>query len=360
MNEHFVKFKKRVLRDTLIKCGLAAVATALIAVNAVLLPCALCGVRLFALWYVLIALGGLALGGGAVYACLRSSESKVAKRLDTELGLRERVQTALQYSNEQSDMLLLQRADTKQALADIPVRKLPFRHLALTVVLAALCAFGAVSVPVIAVYGYADPAPKDTVPVDPPRPVTDWEWAALDDLIAYVKASKKADTQVKTGMVQSLEGLRAILQSGVSQNGLSVFVQNTVSEIRNTVRDANERPEISDEQKVGNSEEESYVISKLYEIFGLTSGGGNDPGETPGENPGEENPEGPGGTGTGELLIDGVAFFDPERGYVKCGEVRAEYKEIMQKALQEGTISQEEWEYIMETYFADLGVKKED
>ena len=26
MNEHFVKFKKRVLRDTLIKCGLAAVA----------------------------------------------------------------------------------------------------------------------------------------------------------------------------------------------------------------------------------------------------------------------------------------------------------------------------------------------
>ena len=109
------------------------------------------------------------------------------------------------------------------------------------------------------------------MPVDPPRPVTDWEWAALDDLIAYVKASK-----------------------------------------------------------------------------------------TPGENPGEENPEGPGGTGTGELLIDGVAFFDPERGYVKCGEVRAEYKEIMQKALQEGTISQEEWEYIMETYFADLGVKKED
>ena len=47
-----------------------------------------------------------------------------------------------------------------------------------------------------------------TEPVDPPREVTDWEWQALDELIEYVKASEKADTVAKTGIVSELAGLR--------------------------------------------------------------------------------------------------------------------------------------------------------
>jgi hypothetical protein len=54
-----------------------------------------------------------------------------------------------------------------------------------------------------------------------------------------------------------------------------------------------------------------------------------------------------------------VPFFDPEKGYVTVGDVRDEYYERVQQALAEGTISKEEWEYIMATYFADLSNKEE-
>ena len=57
--------------------------------------------------------------------------------------------------------------------------------------------------------------------------------------------------------------------------------------------------------------------------------------------------------------VNGVPFFDPEKGYVPCGEARAAYKEIVDKALQEGTISRKEWELIMETYFADMSDKEQ-
>lgn len=63
MDENFKKFKKKVWFDILIKCLCAALAAGLIAVNAVLLPCKLYGIKLLWIFYVLIALGGFALGG---------------------------------------------------------------------------------------------------------------------------------------------------------------------------------------------------------------------------------------------------------------------------------------------------------
>ena len=62
------------------------------------------------------------------------------------------------------------------------------------------------------------------------------------------------------------------------------------------------------------------------------------------------------------LKIDGVPFFDPDKGYVSSGdpEVREKYYSEILKAMLEGTISREEWEEIVATYFADLKDKEEN
>ena len=74
MNEQFRKFKKRIWRDIAIKCALSAAAAAVLAVDVVLLPCLLCGVKLFWAWYLLVALGGFCAGGGIAFLFLRTND----------------------------------------------------------------------------------------------------------------------------------------------------------------------------------------------------------------------------------------------------------------------------------------------
>lgn len=361
MNKDFEKFKRKVWTDILVKCVLAALAAGALAVNAVLLPCKLCGIHLLWVYYVLIALGGMALGGGIAFLTLRTNDKKISIRLDSELSLNERVQTTLECGNAQGDVIDMLKEDTNEVLKRLPARSLPFRHLTIAALCCAIAVAGVVAVPVIS---YTVPpvfAAVETPPVDkdPPRPVTDWEYAALDDLIKYVQNSKKMDATVKSGTLSALNGLRTVLLNGVTQNSLSVFVRNTVTTITNCVKDANDAyPKIDDDtphpQAQANSEEEAYVVTTLYSIFHLLPEGGEKPGNLPGDNPnGGEN--GPGVVGPGIFNENETPFYDPLKGYVTCGSARGEYMEKVQRAFDEGAISREEWEFIMMTYFADLG-----
>lgn len=357
MNESFNNFKKRTWRNVFIKCSLAALATAFLAVDAVLLPCLLNAVHLHWAWYVLIAFGALASGFGVAFAFLRVNDCKIAQHLDAEFNLHERVQTAYVYRAENSEMLTLQRGDCDSALRNTPLKSLKFGNVVLAIALAVLLALSVAALPVIA--AYADVSKQGPpVVVDPPRDVTDWEWKALDDLIDYVKASEKADAQAKSGMVTALEGLRGVLQNGVTQSGLQAFVRNTVTEITNAVSEANDADGVSEEQQQSNNEECDYVIDRLYEIFSLQQES-QDPNK-PSQGDNNEEPVSPGNnTGTGELVISGIPFFDPDVGYVSSGDVetRDKYYNTIRQAMLEGTISRSEWEYIVATYFADLQEK---
>ncbi len=356
MDGNFDRFRKKVWTDIFVKCLLVAFATGLVTVNAVLLPCKLLGVDLLWVFYVLIALGGFIAGGGIAFACLKTNDKKIAVRLDGELKLDESVQTALEFQSDKGDMPSVQRESTEKRLAAIPVKSLSFGNAVAVAICAVICVLGIISVPVTCKYAplcFASNG-RGGADDDPVRNVTDWEWDALDDLIEYVSTSKKADVNAKTGMLSELNGLKNVLLGGVTQNSLSVFVQNTVNGVRNAVSSANDSA--SDGQKTLNTEEGNYVVNRLYEIFALkkpTEGTDpNDP-DNP-NNPDDPNDPSGGNMGTGELNISDVPFFDPDKGYVKLGEARDEYYEKLQLALEQGLISREEWEYIMLTYFADL------
>ncbi|MBD5632296.1 MAG: hypothetical protein HDP34_03590 [Clostridia bacterium] len=357
MEQNFEKFKKRIWLDIIIKCVCFALAAGLVAVSVVLLPCKLCGVKLLWVYYLLIGLGGVALGGGISFLCLKTNDRDIARRLDSELKLQERVETAYVFNGQKSDMLDLQRADAIEALGGISASSLAFKHIVATALAAAIAVAGVVAIPVIACVVTPVSAEEEQPEVDLPREVTDWEWAALDDLIEEVKNSRRADSYTKTGIVTELESLRVVLLGGVSTSGLKMFVESTVTNVRNVVTDANGRAGVSEEQQAGNSEEGNYVINQLYAIFSLQRPGGADDENGPGTNPDEEeNGETDPGTvgGKPEENLSKVPFFDPELGYVTISEAREIYYERVQAAFDEGTISREEWEYIITTYFADL------
>ncbi|MDE7453745.1 MAG: hypothetical protein K2N22_04985, partial [Clostridia bacterium] len=134
MDKNFSRFKKRVWLQILIKCIAIGLSAAAFAVNSVLLPCKLCGVNLFWLYYVLIGIGAFLIGGGITFVCLKTDDKKIAKLLDKELGLQERVQTALECQGEIGDIYELQRASASIALGGT-TKALPFKNLVAT----ALC-----------------------------------------------------------------------------------------------------------------------------------------------------------------------------------------------------------------------------
>ncbi|MCH5148138.1 MAG: hypothetical protein J1G05_02075 [Clostridiales bacterium] len=365
MDANFKKFKKKVWLEILIKCISFGLAAAFLAVDAVFVPCRLFRIDLLLLYYILIGLGGFILGALVAFLIFRTNDKKIAMRLDRELGLYARVQTAYEYGGQDSDILDLQRADASAALGGISVKSLRFANIAALILSGVIAAVGIAALPVTASVLPAIFVPKsDEPPEEPPRDVTEWEWAALDDLIEYVRTTKKADAVVKTGMLLQLESLKGALLNGVSNSSLSAFVENTVANIHNVVKDANDRG-ISEEQKGLNTEDETYVINKLYEIFNIRPVGDNDGDDTPGsenkppqDDPGKNPDDNPGG----EIVGNNVPFFDPETGYTTASNsaVRDKYYEIVERAFEEGTISREEWEYIMATYFADLNKNEEN
>ena len=130
MDKNFQKFKRKVWIEILIKCLSCGLAAAFLAVDAVLLPCKLLGINLLWLYYVLIGLGGFAVGAAIGFLLFRTNDRKIAMRLDKELNLDERVQTTYVYGSQNSDMLDLQRADTVKTLGGVSAASLRFANLA--------------------------------------------------------------------------------------------------------------------------------------------------------------------------------------------------------------------------------------
>lgn len=219
MGENFSKIKRKYFWAALVKSAICGAAIALLAVGAVLLALKIGKTPIAAGYYVLIALGGLLLGGGIAFLILMPTGKKVAARLDREYALGERVQTALEYEGRKGAVLELQRQDTEAALAVLPRRKLTFAKIWQYVVISALAlalAFTAFFYPATPVAG----VPSED---DAPFSVSQFQMSRLQTLIDNVKASY-LEEELKWDTVYELEDLFDAL-----------VVATTVGELRTLV-----------------------------------------------------------------------------------------------------------------------------
>ncbi|MBR7181860.1 MAG: hypothetical protein IKD28_03650, partial [Clostridia bacterium] len=129
MTEQFQKFKRKLLWIRLLKSGMAGLAGG-----------ALTGGVLHFLsrfgflpmppvlsWPIAAA---VFLGIGIlIFFLLRASDAGVARRLDSEFGLAERVQTAVAYRDEQSTLHQMQREDAEASLEAVAKKQLKFGRL---------------------------------------------------------------------------------------------------------------------------------------------------------------------------------------------------------------------------------------
>ncbi|MCQ2798607.1 MAG: hypothetical protein MJ220_01875 [Bacilli bacterium] len=228
MSERFNEFKKKMTIEVLVKALLIGLSVGFLASGGAILTLKLIGIALHPLYIALIVAGGLALGAGvfsAIFFPLKPSDLKVAKRLDEELGLNEKMQTMVIFKDSDAPVMQLQREDAVSVLSTKPTKSVKFRFS--LVVLAAFIVTGAVFttshvVPVI------DHTVQHQTPTDPPYILDSWTEQAIMDLIKYINSSE-AQPPAKEQLVGNLEALLKNLKvDGVTIPQMQEYVENTI------------------------------------------------------------------------------------------------------------------------------------
>lgn len=237
----FLRFKKKLRRSAFIKSLIFGLSCGLASASAVILYRKMMTLTPSLGLYLPVGAGVAVVVGLIAFLILRPSDRKIARKLDHDLALGEKVQTMLAYMDEDGqDMLILQREDTDKRLMNAPARAVRYRHPwrhAFAPVLACALLTVAVLTPIKAV----EPIPVDP---EPPFELSSWQETALLELIEQVKASEmeaipKADT------VNELEVLLSALRVTDKEEDMKIMVITVITNMNRIIREHNSSNKIS-------------------------------------------------------------------------------------------------------------------
>lgn len=241
MTEQFQKFKRKLLWIRLLKSGMAGLAGG-----------ALTGGVLHFLsrfgflpmppvlsWPIAAA---VFLGIGIlIFFLLRASDAGVARRLDSEFGLAERVQTAVAYRDEQSTLHQMQREDAEASLEAVAKKHLKFGRLWVYIV--ALVLSAAVLATSLILRPLPPPDEEGGEEVVIPYTLSATEEQALLALIEEVRASGM-DSPYKENVVTSIEGLLASLRLATNMTERDAALSASLAEIHEETDESSQALEI--------------------------------------------------------------------------------------------------------------------
>lgn len=231
MDNSFKKIKQKCLLLAIIKSSLVGVAAALAAVGGVLLGLKLAETQINFLWYILIGVGVAAAVGGLLLLLLRPTDKKVAKRLDREYALSEKIQTMVEYADKDDDMVVLQRNDAEEKLQELPRRK---------VKLAKIWHYAVIPVLALALFvtGVALPYKGEEPVYVPPFGYTERQREAVRQLIADVEKSNLS-SENKLTTKTALGNLSATLETVTTVPEMKSAVISSVRLIDSVLYTAN-------------------------------------------------------------------------------------------------------------------------
>ncbi|MDE6868473.1 MAG: hypothetical protein K2J83_04950 [Clostridia bacterium] len=230
MDANFKKIKKKFLIYSLIKSLICGVSAGLFAVGAILLALKLAGIPIHGGYYALIGVCVACACFGIVFPFLRPNDLAVARKLDKEYGLRERVETMVAFEKDGGDMARMQREDAQLKLGNLPKKKPDFKKLWQYI----LIPFLAIAVFVAALVvpdRYRDGG-------DDVYAITDWQLGSVKEIIENVQDSG-LDDEVKQNTVAALDGFYNALVVGVPESAFEYLLLSTVGLIDGIITDGN-------------------------------------------------------------------------------------------------------------------------
>ncbi|MCH5157172.1 MAG: hypothetical protein J1G02_04780 [Clostridiales bacterium] len=285
MKERFAQLKRRYVLATILKSVVVGVACGLTAVGVTLLALKLSALNIHAGYYALIGAIAALIAGGVAYLAWLPTDVKVAKKLDTEYALNERVQTALAYQGESGDIFALQRDDTASVLNGLKIRKITFKQVwkyLLVGVLSVALVVVAVVIPARAVNGG-----NVNPPTPPPTPgweelpftVSQAQLERLQEVIEHVN-SFELEQSLKESITATLGKLIEELPTVTSNGDMQYVTLSAIRTVDNSCKNVTSYYKIgtslinmgrADLAKVIAAGAETYKNAALTDSSGVTS-----------------------------------------------------------------------------------------
>lgn len=265
--ESFNKFKKKILIEVLLKCIFAGLSVGLIALSVPLMLIKLKVIEFNILYVVLISISLMLLVGGLTFLILKPNKIKIAKRIDKEFNMNEKVQTMVEFENKEGFMVELQREDTLNILSSKPVKGLSMRFSIVLLILLVISCGSCVTALAIPKYTEPTDTPTTEITDDPTYVVDDWTKVAIRNIIEKVNAST-AEESLKVKYVSMLEQLIVELDNIDKESELKAYVTEMISEIMLELDKVNTNNEVF---MVLKDSDNSLVTSLAVEINLLDS-----------------------------------------------------------------------------------------
>ncbi len=262
MGKHFTLIRKKTRLAAFVTAVILGVGVGVIAVSAMLLASKLF-LMTFKIWmYCLAGVGSAVVTTAVAYLVFMPSEKRLAKRLDEEHGLDEKMRTMVEFKNSDNAFMKLQREDADEKLGHIkvvPWRKRQLLCAILVFVISLGCFTGAAVVP-----------RRPDGSAEPPISDFDKQWilADLAELITMVEKSLITES-LKTSTLDGLNGLVTFVQT---HDYMSEMKGEAIQVVLST---NNAYSKINSSTKIGEALADSTIQSLLDLGVGLTEISGN-------------------------------------------------------------------------------------
>jgi hypothetical protein len=246
MSETFKQLKKKYLQSALFKSAALGLSAGLLSSGAVLLALKLSKIAIAPWYYVIIGIGAALLAGIPLFFAFHRNDARLARHLDGEYGLDEKVQTMVAYREDSGDMIELQRQDAAEKLGALPKRSFKEVCKKLWYVITAFLLSVAVFVTAVAL-----PFQGKKTPIQPPPPdgdafaITPWQISSLEQMIAEIEDSR-LENGLKSSVKGVLETLLAQLRETEKKSVMKMQVSAAVSSVDAFVVSVNSYKRIGD------------------------------------------------------------------------------------------------------------------
>ena len=242
MNDGFISFKKKILKELLIKALMISLGISLVSFGILFILNKFSIINLNIFLIIGISLLAFILIFVFVYFVFKPSDDKIARRLDHTLGLNEKVQTMIAFKDDDNFIVELQREDTNEKLKNTPLKLVRYKISIFAIVVMVLglgATIASVSVPV---------KTEGVVPNEPEEPsytLTEKQIMKIRELITYVNNSKMLDT-TKEAYVEELYRLISLLEASTKESEMKQNVLSSISQILLYMKTVNTNIELGD------------------------------------------------------------------------------------------------------------------
>ena len=250
MSLQFLKIKRKIRFETILKCSAVSLSLGILVSSILIIIYKSLGLEYNLLYFILIGLGVFIVFDIVLFLIFNPSDVKVAKRIDKQLNLKEKIHTMVEYEDKNGPLVGLQRKDAKDKLASISIKKFKMKFsyylLILPLMALAVCATSIII--------------KAKEPQQPPieEPISGDPYAILQIriIIREVEANNVLMPAAKEAFVSHLEELiDNVNVENITRNQEVSFVNQTITEVSNSSSRVNSIDEIILALKNSNNED---------------------------------------------------------------------------------------------------------